>query len=73
MGITYQTNNRQRRKVMTAPLNAPPADLAVVDEAIADFAASGSAPAPAARPGFFWVAAAVAGAAVAAYALNLLL
>lgn len=67
MGITYQTNNRQRRKVMTAPLNAPPADL-VVDEAIADFAAQ---PAPSARPGFFWVAAAVAGSACAAYALNL--
>lgn len=72
MGITYQTNNRQRRKVMTAPLNAPPADLTVVDEAIADFAAA-PAPAPSARPGFFWVAAAVAGAAVAAYGLNLFL
>ena len=72
MGITYQTNNRQRRKVMTAPLNAPPSDLVSADEAIADFPAA-PAPSQAARPGFFWVAAAVAGAACAAYALNLFL
>lgn len=27
MGITYHTPNRQRRKVMTAPLSAPPEGL----------------------------------------------
>ncbi len=27
MGITYQTANGQRRKVMTAPLSAPPDGL----------------------------------------------
>jgi hypothetical protein len=70
VGITYQTNNRQRRKVMTAPLNAPPSDLVAADEAIADLPAA-PASSHAARPGFFWVAAAVAGAVCAAYCLNL--
>jgi hypothetical protein len=71
MGITYQTNNRQRRKVMTAPLNAPPQELATPEEpSVAQEVVF--APAPA-RPGAFWMAAAIAGAAVAAAALHFLL
>jgi hypothetical protein len=33
MGVSYQTKNRLRRKVMTAPLSAPPEQLRQVDAA----------------------------------------
>lgn len=46
MGVTYQTSNRQRRKVMTAPLNAPPMGLACIETA----AAATCPVAPASRP-----------------------
>lgn len=71
MGITYQTNNRQRRKVMTAPLNAPPQELGDAPSAIADFPALEpvSAAAPA-RLGS--LLATLAGAAIAAVALQYL-
>jgi len=32
MGVTYQTPNRQRRTVMTAPLSLPPVEAASVIE-----------------------------------------
>ena len=70
MGITYQTNNRQRRKVMTAPLNAPPQELADVSAAIADAPAVAPASEPA-RLGS--LLATLAGAAIAAAALRWLL
>ena len=72
MGITYQTNNRQRRKVMTAPLNAPPQELGEAVPAIADAPAldAEATPGPA-RLGS--LVAALLGAALAAAALNYLL
>ncbi len=70
MGITYQTNNRQRRKVMTAPLNAPPQELAEQTPAIADAPAFEPV---AARPRLGSLLATLAGAAIAAIALHYLL
>lgn len=70
MGITYQTNNRQRRKVMTAPLNAPPQELGEAVPAIADAPALDAEATPA-RLGS--LVAALVGAALAAAALNYLL
>lgn len=58
MGVSYQTRNRLRRKVQTAPLTAP-APLAAPEAPVA---------APA-RPGFtWWPFVAAAGVAVSAFA-----
>lgn len=70
MGITYQTTNRQRRKVMTAPLNAPPQELAEQVPAIADAPATEPV---AANPRLGSLLATLAGASLAAVALQYLL
>ena len=58
MGITYQTSNRLRRKVMTAPLTLP-AETAPVEAAL---------PAPAVRSSrtLWWSATAASAVAIAA-------
>lgn len=55
MGVSYQTKNRLRRKVMTAPLSAPPALQAPAPEA----------PRPAAHA--WWPVSAAIAVAVAAF------
>jgi hypothetical protein len=44
MGVNYQTKSRLRRKVMTAPLTAPPASLKPDAPVSAPASGSGSAP-----------------------------
>jgi hypothetical protein len=58
MGITYQTSNRLRRKVMTAPLVMPP-------EQVIEYAPTVEVPARPAMAKWWWMVAA-AGATAAA-------
>jgi hypothetical protein len=59
MGITYQTQNRLRRKVMTAPLTAP-AQTAPVEPVVIE-------PVRAPIKGFLWPITAAGAVAIAAF------